>query len=182
MTILNKQDCLLLIIDVQEKLTNAVFNKSTLLNKAEIISKTASILDIPVIITEQYPKGLGYTISSVKSAFNNKCKIFEKITFSALDNSLISESIEKLNKKQVILFGIETHICVNQTANALIQNGYDVTVIADACGSRDEIEHKFGLERIKEHGAHIITTETVVFEWLKSAKHPQFKEIQALIK
>ena len=154
MTILNIEDSVVIIIDVQEKLLNAVFNKASLEKKATTIANTAKILGIPVIVTEQYPKGLGATVESLKNS----------------------------GKKQVIIFGIETHICVSQTTNALVQEGFEVSVIRDACGSRSELEYSAGLSRMKDNGAHILTTEIALFEWLKGAKHPNFKEVQTLIK
>ena len=182
MTILNEQDSLLLVIDVQEKLLNAVFNKDALENKSITMVKAAKILNIPIVVTEQYPKGLGATKQSLQDILGDGFKYFEKTSFSAMDNSSISESINKSNKKQVIIFGIETHICVSQTVNALLQKGYDVTVIADACGSRSELEHIAGLSRIEDNGAHIITAEIALFEWLKTSKHENFQAIQNLIK
>lgn len=182
MTILNIEDSLVMIIDIQEKLLNAVFNKSELEKKSIIISNTAKILEIPVIVTEQYPKGLGNTIAKIKETLPNNTLYFEKTAFSALDNEEIVDTIKNYNKKQIIIFGIETHICVSQTTNSLRNLGYEVHVISDACGSRSEIEHKAGLERMKDNGAHIITTEIALFEWLKSAKNPKFKEVQSLIK
>lgn len=182
MTILNTDDTLVLIIDVQEKLLNAVFNKELCGKKAEIIAKAANILDIPVIVTEQYPKGLRNTIEPVKSALKDNAEYFEKTSFSALDNPDVLNAIKKANKKQVVIFGIETHICVSQTAAALVKSGYEVNVIKDACSSRAEAEYQAGLERMKDNGAHILTTEIALFEWLKGAKHPEFKNIQSLIK
>ncbi len=182
MTILNEDESLVLIIDFQDKLVNAVYDKEKTERKAEIIAKAANMLEIPIIFTEQYPKGLGETIASIKSAVGEKCCFYEKTSFSALDNPIISDAIDKFNKKQIVVFGIETHICVSQTVNALIAKGYEVTVISDACASRAEIEHIAGLQRIKDNGASIVTTEIALFEWLKSSKHPKFKEIQNLIK
>jgi len=182
MTVLNENESLVLIIDFQEKLINAAFNKNIIETKSIIMAKTANILKIPTIVTEQYPKGLGGTIQPVKDSLGINCEYYEKTSFSALDNPIISNAINKLHKKQTVVFGIKTHICVSQTVNALITNGYDVTVISDACGSRAETEHIAGLQRIKENGAHIITTEIALFEWLKDSKHPNFKDIQSLIK
>ncbi len=182
MTILNTNDSLILIIDIQEKLLNAVFNKVSLQKKAEILAGTAKILGIQTIVTEQYPKGLGSTIESLKNTLSEDVLYFEKTSFSALENQDILNAIKASGKKQIIIFGIETHICVSQTTNALIQEGFDVSVIRDACGSRSELEYVAGLDRMKENGAHILTTEIALFEWLKSAKHPNFKEVQALIK
>lgn len=179
---LNLEDSLVLIIDVQEKLLNAVFNKEQVEKKSAIIAEAAKILGIPVVVTEQYPKGLGNTIPAVKDALAGDTEIFEKTAFSALNNEEILEAIKKHNKKQILIFGIETHICVSQTTAALRELGYEVSVIKDACGSRAEEEYLAGLERMKDNGAYIITTEIALFEWLKGAKNPNFKAVQALIK
>lgn len=179
---LNLEDSLVLIIDVQEKLLNAVFNKEQVEKKSAIVAEAAKILGIPVVVTEQYPKGLGNTIPAVKDALAEDTEIFEKTAFSALNNEEILEAIKKHNKKQILIFGIETHICVSQTTAALRELGYEVSVIKDACGSRAEEEYLAGLERMKDNGAYIITTEIALFEWLKGAKHPNFKAVQALIK
>ena len=182
MTILNTEDSLLVIIDIQEKLLNAAYNRTEIQNKAGILAKTAKILDIPCLITEQYPKGLGNTISEILNNVSQNMTGFEKIQFNALNEQGILSAIEKSNRKQIILAGIETHICVRQTAFALVQKGFDVTVVKDCCGSRSEIEHLAGLDIMKQEGCFIKTTEMVLFELLKSAKHPNFKEIQSMIK
>ena len=179
---LNLEDSLVLIIDVQEKLLNAVFNKEQVEKKSAIVAEAAKIPGIPVVVTEQYPKGLGNTIPAVKDALAEDTEIFEKTAFSALNNEEILEAIKKHNKKQILIFGIETHICVSQTTAALRELGYEVSIIKDACGSRAEEEYLAGLERMKDNGAYIITTEIALFEWLKGAKHPNFKAVQALIK
>ena len=182
MTILNEKSSLVLIIDIQEKLINAAFNRTILEKKSIIMANAASILGIPVIVTEQYPKGLGGTIQPIKDALGENAAYFEKTSFSAIENPVVASAIDKYARKQIVVFGIETHICVSQTVNALIAKGYDVTVISDASGSRSGNEHNAGLERMKENKAHIITTEIALFEWLKSARHIKFKDIQALIK
>ena len=182
MTILNIEDSIVMIIDVQEKLLNAVFNKASLEKKATTIANTAKILGIPVIVTEQYPKGLGATVETLKEVLPENTQYFEKTAFSALENNDVLEALKNSGKKQVVIFGIETHICVSQTTNALIQDGFEVSVIRDACGSRSELEYSAGLERMKDNGAHVLTTEIALFEWLKGAKHPKFKEVQMLIK
>jgi nicotinamidase-related amidase len=180
MSVLNSENSLLLIIDIQEKLLNAVFNKKNLEKNSEILAKTANILQIPCIITEQYPKGLGTTIFEISQ--NVKTCTFEKLSFNALSNEEILYGIKNIGRKQIILGGIETHICVRQTAEGLLREGYNVSVIKDFCGSRSEVEHLAGLEIMKQEGCFIKTTEMVLFELLKTAKHPNFKEIQALVK
>lgn len=182
MTILNIEDSVVMIIDVQEKLLNAVFNKASLEKKATTLANTAKILEIPVIVTEQYPKGLGATIETLREVLPENTQYFEKTAFSALENNDVLEALKNSGKKQVVIFGIETHICVSQTTNALIQEGFEVSVIRDACGSRSELEYLAGLDRMKDNGAHVLTTEIALFEWLKGAKHPKFKEVQMLIK
>ena len=182
MTILNIEDSIVMIIDVQEKLLNAVFNKASLEKKATTLANTAKILEIPVIVTEQYPKGLGATVETLKEVLPENTQYFEKTAFSALENNDVLEALKNSGKKQVVIFGIETHICVSQTTNALIEEGFEVSVIRDACGSRSELEYLAGLERMKDNGAHVLTTEIALFEWLKGAKHPKFKEVQMLIK
>ena len=179
MKILDEDKTLLLIIDIQEKLYNSVFNQEELFKNSGIISTAANILKIPCIITEQYPKGLGKTCSIINQESAN---IYEKNTFSALMNPDIMAAIKEIGKSQILICGIETHICVSQTSLALIDCGYEVFVAKNACGSRNEQEHLAGLARIKSAGGNIITTEMALFDWLKTSKHAKFKEIQNLIK
>ena len=176
--ILNQEKSLLLIIDIQEKLLNVVFNKDLLEKKSKILSKACDILNIPVYITEQYPQGLGETIPSLKKANN----VFIKTSFNALCDENLLKALEDSGKNQIIIMGIETHICVHQTVAALLDNGFSVTVVKDACGSREESEYSNALNYMNQCGADIKTTEMILFEFLKTAKHPNFKEIQALIK
>lgn len=179
--LLNQESCLLLIIDIQEKLLNAVFNKEDVEKHSVIMSKACCSLNIPVVVTEQYPKGLGNTIPEIKDNSSN-CEVFEKTSFNALLEPDINNAVTSAGRKQIIVMGIETHICVHQTVNALIEKGYDVTVVSDACGSRAEKEYLSALDVMKTNGAKIKTTEMILFELLKSAKHSNFKEIQGLIK
>jgi len=180
--ILKQENSLMLIIDIQEKLLNAIFNKDIVNKKSEILVKAFNLLEIPTIVTEQYPKGLGETAATLKSNLNNQTCYFEKNMFNALAEEDIFNKIKSFNKKQIIIIGIETHICVYQTVMALIEQGYDVIVIKDSCGSRSELEHNDALECMKDLGAKVKTTEMLLFELLKSSKHPCFKAIQSLIK
>ncbi len=168
-----------LFIDIQEKLV-AMLTKNKCAKKAEILARTAKILGIKSIITEQYPQGLGSTIPDVKYSLPDNAVFFEKTSF----NALLTEGLEQAvgNVKNVFIFGIETHICVYQTAIALLEKGYNVFVIKDACASRETDEFKAGINLMEKEGAKILTTEMVLFEMLKSSKNPFFKEVQALIK
>lgn len=181
MAILNTDDCILFIIDIQDRLLNAVFNSGQVEKNSEIIAKAASILDIPVIVTEQYPKGLGVTIPPIKE--NTKDAVyFEKTAFNALFDMDLVAALKSDGRKQIILCGIETHICVHQTASSLIENGFEVHLAKDICGSRTLDEYINALKYMRDYGVHIKTTEMILFELLKGAKHPKFKEIQSLIK
>ncbi len=173
------ENCAFLFIDIQEKLT-AMLRKDKAAKKAEILAKTAKILNIKTVLTEQYPQGLGATIPQVKYCLPDSAKFFEKTSFNALDTEGVKEAIGDI--KNVFIFGIETHICVFQTALALLENGYNVFVVKDACASRETDEFKAGINLMEKEGAKIMTTEIVIFELLKSSKHPNFKEVQLLIK
>ena len=182
MRILNIEDSLLLIIDVQGKLVNAVFNPDIVEKNAQILTNAASILNIPTFITEQYPKGLGNTISSVQCKVNNNTQFFEKTSFNAVFDINLLSALKKTGKKNVIIFGIETHICVYQTAISLLENDFCVHLVNNACGSRSEEESGAALNAMRDAGIFIKATEMVLFELLKSSNHPKFKEIQSLIK
>ena len=175
MNTINADNCLFLMIDIQEKLVKMLYENETKTNCIKL-AKTANILNIPTVITEQYPKGLGETVPEIKKILLN-AQYIEKTSFSACE-----EIKHLLNKKQIILFGIETHICVLQTAFDLINNGYEVFIVKCACGSRNQDNKITALERMHQAGMQIVTTEMVIFELLKSSKHPNFKEIQAIIK
>ena len=176
--ILDQEKSLLLVIDIQEKLLNAVFNKESLEKKSKILAEACSILNIPILITEQYPQGLGETIAAVKKNDN----VFIKTAFNALEDENLLNVLNASGKTQIIVMGIETHICVHQTVSALLNNGFDVIVASDACGSREKAEYDFALDYMSKCGAEIKTTEMILFEFLKTAKHPDFKAIQSLIK
>lgn len=171
---------IVLIIDVQEKLVNMLDDK-TVSSEAVKVAKAAGILNIPTIITEQYPKGLGTTIAELKNAVPN-AEYIEKTSFSALKEEILQTKLKELNKKQIIIFGIETHICVLQTATDLLNRGYEVFVVENSCGSRSEKNKQLALKRLMHMGAQIVTTEMVIFELLETSKHPKFKEVQAIIK
>lgn len=173
------QNSAFLFIDVQEKLVG-MLRKDKVAKKAEILARLAKVLGIKTVLTEQYPQGLGSTIPQVKYSIPDSARTFEKTSFNALLTDGVQEALGDV--KNVFILGIETHICVYQTAIALLVKGYNVFVVKDACASRETDEFKAGINLMEKEGAKILTTEMVVFEMLKSSKHPNFKEIQALIK
>lgn len=181
MNTLSAEDSLVLIIDIQEKLV-AALNKDVVVSNALKVATSANILGIPIIVTEQYPKGLGCTVQSLKDVLSQEAQIVEKTYFNALLEDGMLDKIKSYGKKQIVIFGIETHICVYQTASALIEQGYEVYVIKDACASRNKYEFKQGIDAMVANGAKISCVEIALFDWLKGAKNPKFKEVQALIK
>ena len=178
---LNIKDSLVLMIDFQEKLVKAT-NANLEAENASKMIKAANILDIPVLISEQYPKGLGSTVSEISDSLISDTKILEKTNFSFVKEENTLGLLKQYNKKQIILFGIETHICVLQTALDLLNNGFEVFLIKNACKSRCDDEHFSGIDFMKEKGVNIITLEIALFLLLETSKHQNFKEIQALIK
>lgn len=176
MTITEKNSAII-FIDIQEKLVQ-MLKKDKITKQICILSEMANILDIEKIFTEQYPKGLGSTISTISKKETDI--VFEKTAFNAMETEGIYEKIKE--KENIFICGIETHICVYQTAKALLEKGFNVFIIKDACASRETDEYKAGINLMEKLGAMIMTTEIVLFEFLKTSKHPHFKQIQALIK
>ena len=178
----NTENSAFLFIDIQEKLVAMLKEKIRIKcsKKAEILASAANILNIKTVLTEQYPKGLGSTIAEVKNNLNENSKTFEKLTFNALLTEGVKEALG--NAKNIFVFGIETHICVYQTAMDLIKRGYEVYLIKDACKSRKEYEYNTGIDLMRQNGVKISCVEIALFEFLESSKHTHFKEVQQLIK
>ena len=179
MNTLSAENSLVLIIDIQERLV-AALEKNVIVGNAVKIASAAKALDIPVLLTEQYPKGLGHTVPELQAVLPEGSEVVEKTYFNALLEEGMLDKIKAFGKKQIVIFGIETHICVHQTAAALIEAGFDV--IKDACASRNKYEFKQGIEAMVANGVKSSCVEIALFEWLKGAKNPKFKEVQALIK
>jgi len=178
---LNTENSVLVIVDIQERLVG-MLEKDTIAAKSCALANAARILGVDTIVTEQYPKGLGSTIEPLKDALGGNAKYVEKTSFSALKEEKFAEVLNATGKKHVIICGIEAHICVYQTAMELISKGYEVSLVVDASASRNKLEFKTGVELMRQHGVNITCVEIVLFELLKSAKNPNFKEVQALIK
>lgn len=181
MKLLDEKNSLVIVIDIQEKLV-AALDKNIIVTRVSKLVKAADILGIPVVVSEQYPKGLGQTVSEISAILKPDTYICEKTSFSLLREEGFLDKIKAYGKKQIVLCGIETHICVHQTAAELIEAGFDVIIAKDACASRNKYEFKQGIEAMQANGAKISCLEIILFEWLRGAKHPKFKEVQALIK
>ena len=175
---LNLEDCLLLVIDIQERLIPVIHQHEEVIHNANILLKGMEILGVPVIVTEQYPKGLGNTCKEI--ILGDDAKVTEKITFSCLGNDHIKESVQ--TKKQIIICGVEAHICVLKTALDLLDEGYQVHLITDAVSSRKKENKQVAIERMKQSGVFISSTEMILFQLLDKAGTEEFKLISKLIK
>ena len=178
---LTTDNTVLLLIDFQERLFPVMHDKEKLLNNVVKLVKGAIVLEIPILITEQYPKGLGPTIPEIKNLIPD-FKAVEKTCFSCCDEPAFSEALGILNRKQVLVAGIEAHICVYQTAIALSQSGYQVEVAGDCVASRDPENKLVTLFKLGAGGISPTTTEMALFELLKVAKGDKFKQISAIVK
>lgn len=171
--LLKKEDSCLLLIDVQEKLTPHVQNSAQLIMRCEWLLRLAAELSVPTVVSEQYPSGLGATVEPLRH-FGTA---LHKVHFSCWRDPSFQSNLPKLNKKQMVLIGIETHVCVLQTALDLCEAGYEVFVVVDAVSSRNELDHRYGLKRIKQAGGFLVTSEMVFFEWVEKAGTAEFKSL-----
>jgi nicotinamidase-related amidase len=174
----------LLIVDVQERLLPAMADGAHVVSRCSILLKVAKALDVPVAVSEQYPKGLGHTVEALKADIGN-APVFEKLTFSCWRDITMRAAFIKLHdigRPQIIVAGTEAHICVAQTVLDLAQAGFGVFVVADAVSSRAESSKTLALTRMAQSGIDVINTEMAVFELLGKAGTPAFKELSALIK
>lgn len=175
---LEAENCALLVIDIQEKLLPPIYERERLVRNSQLLIRLARILDVPVIASTQYAKGLGKTVSDVASLLPNG-DIVDKLQFSCFGSDVFCSLVKNLpgNRNTMLLCGMETHICVMQTALAALRNGYLVHVASDAVSSRSEWNWKVGLERMRAAGAIISSTEMMIYELLRASGTPAFKEI-----
>ncbi len=172
-----------MLIDVQERLAPHIYDNENIVKKIVTLLKGLQALDIPIMLNEQYKKGLGETLPEILAVLaDNNSKSFEKVTFSACDNDDSWNHLAQQNRSIVLLFGVETHVCVLQTALDLLDNGMQPVIIGDAVGSRFPYDKKQAIRRIRRAGGVITTVETILFELCRSSKDPAFKTISNLIK
>ena len=175
------EKCCLVVVDIQGKLAQLMHVKEILFKNVRILIKAAKILDIPVIWCQQAPEALGQTIGSIAELLTDEQPI-NKTSFSCYGDNQFKSRLDDLGPNQTILCGIETHVCVYQTALDLLKQNKEVTIIADAVSSRTLDNKNTALKRLTAEGAKISTVEMALFELLKTAEHPKFKEIAKLIK
>src|SRR5262249_14558656 len=174
---LRPEDCALAVIDIQEKLLPPIFEKDRLVRNAQLLVRLAGILSLPVILSRQYVKGLGETIPEISSLLPN-IKPVDKLEFGCFGNGEYCSTVASLaNRNSLLLCGMESHICVMQTALGALNQGLNVHVAADAVSSRTELKWKIGLNRMQAAGAVISSTEMMIYELLGKAGTPAFKEM-----
>ncbi len=179
--LVDAKDSILLVIDMQDKLLKAMPNgvQGRIVEQINKLLIASNCLSIPAIITEQYPAGLGHTSSDLRIV--DDTVIIEKTNFSCMQDNDFSKKLDGIERKQVILTGMESHICVLQTAFDLQTQGYQVYVVEDAISSRSKANQYNALQRLRNAGIVVSNVESVIFEWLGDAKHPEFKTLAKLI-
>lgn len=181
----------LVVIDIQERLAPAVHAGERIVHNVTVLLRAARRLGVPVLATEQYPKGLGRTLPAVADHLPAEHLpaehlpgggVIEKMHFGCVGEAAFNERLAGLDRRQIVLTGMEAHVCVLQTALGLVEQGLDVFIVADATSSRTAANAELGIERMRANGVEVVTTEMVVFEWLHKAGTPAFKELSRLIK
>jgi len=174
-------DTVLLVVDIQEKLVRAMHAREELVLKARQLVQGARVLSVPVLFTEQNPKGLGPTVPEI-AAHMPPAQPISKFSFGCAASEDFMRALQATGRRNALIAGIETHVCVYQTALELIARGYRVEVVADACSSRTLQNKQTGLEKMRDAGAAVTSVETALFELLKVAEGPLFKQILNIVK
>ena len=180
--LLDKKTTGLLVVDVQERLMNQVENACEVIYRMQQIIKGFQIFKTPIVVTEQYPQGVGKTTMALRETLGETQHYFSKTTFSCLDDPVIHQHISSLQIDSWVVVGIEAHICVLQTAKSLLAFGKQVVVVNDAITSRSIYDFSTGIAEMRDSGVRISCVETVLFEMLRSSNAPEFKAISELVK
>jgi nicotinamidase-related amidase len=172
---------LLLIVDVQERLVPAVQEAERVVGRCESLLRAARLLGVPVLLTEHCPEQLGTLVPRLQALAGADC-VLSKTHFSALDEPAVAQRIATANRPQIVIAGMEAHVCVLQTALGLAERGYRPHVVADASGARDPGAAEIAFERLRAAEVAVVNTEMVLFEWLEHAARPELRELIALVK
>lgn len=182
---LNREDAILVVVDVQEKLVPAIHAElyPASLKNIRIMIETAAALGLPILVTEQYPKGLGRTVPEIREMLAGKeHRLLEKVTFSCARDEGFLAALAAAGRRQIVLVGMETHVCVYQTSVDAARAGYSVFVLDDAVSSRFLHNYRSGLQALRDAGCTVFSTETAVFQLLKAAATPDFRKVAPLVK
>ncbi len=179
--LLDRKHTALLVIDIQARVHDAMSFRERVEENAVKLLRGFQILNVPIYVTEQYPKGLGPTIPAITEALHGTAPL-QKMSFSCCGSEELMRGMKGSGVQQIVLCGIETHVCVSQTAHDLLASGLQVHVVADAVSSRRESDHSNALERMRAAGVIITTAETALFELMVRADIAEFKAVSALVK
>ena len=183
--LLSREKSQLLVVDIQANLLAAITSKERVVERCERLLRAASALNIPVTVSEQYPRGLGPTVDPLRDLLGKGSAVIEKVEFSCAKNAALRERMHDLRRQgrsQVVIAGIEAHVCVTQTAIDLEEQGFEAFVVADAIGSRAPESRELAISRLLRSGADVVDSDMVIFEWLGRAGTPEFKDLLALLK
>ena len=175
-------NAVLVVVDVQEAFRKAIPDHALITSRIAMAIRGFRILDVPVVVTEQYPKGLGRTVEELALTLPDGFEAIEKSTFSAFGEPAFADVLATAGRKQILLCGIEAHVCVNQTAHDLLANSYDVHVLTDCIASRFEADRAAGVQKMIASGAVPSSVELALFEAMRDSKHEKFREVQSQIK
>jgi nicotinamidase-related amidase len=176
--LLTAESVVLLLIDMQERLMPAIYDGEVVVARAARLAEAARLLEVPIRATEQYPAGLGSTVPALAEYPEST---LAKTTFSATADPGFA-ALLPAGVSEIVVAGVEAHVCVLQTVLGLLPGGHHVRLVADAVGSRDPADRAAAIDRARQHGAEIVTSEMVLFEWMRDARHPKFREVQKLLK
>ncbi len=180
--VLARDRSVLLVIDVQDAYRGIIFEEERLLRGVRRLIEAAKLVGVPVLATEQYPRGLGHTMPEIHDALPAGLEVFEKRSLSCYGCEGFAHQLRGLDRSQIVVCGLETHACVNQTIHDLLVEDYQVHLPIDATSSRFEIDYHAGLQKLEGSGVIPCSVEMVCLEWVRTAEAPEFKAVQRLIK
>ena len=184
MNVIGRDGAVLAIVDIQERLLGALAEdrRSSVVGRALVAVDAALVLGVPVLVSEQYPKGLGPTAAAIRDRLGDAFAPIEKLAFSCGRSPEFRQALERTGRRQVILCGVETHVCVLQTALDLMRDGYEVFIAADAVASRRDVDRDTALALLRQAGVTIGTTEMFAFQMLECAGTDEFKQIAKIVR
>jgi len=187
-TMARREDAVLIVVDVQERLASLMDRRASVASATEKLVRTAGLVGVPIVVTRQYPKGLGeseaglvQTLADVEEAGSEVTHV-DKLAFDCFREPQFTCTVTALGREQLVIVGMETHICITQTALSALHAGFDVHVVADACCSRDQATHDVALDRLRAAGATVTTSESVMYELVGEAGTDEFKALLAIVK
>lgn len=179
--LMNKEKCLLLVVDVQEKLAASITDIDAVVAAVKCMVDAANLLRVPVCVTEHFPARIGSTLACLRESLS-EARTLEKVHFSAAAEDRFQAFLHELQPRQIIVCGTEAHVCVLQTVLALRLQGYDTFLVTDASSSRRTADRDAAFMRVSQQGVSLVSSEMVLFEWMKRADIPEFRDVLALVK